>query len=253
MKTSIATSPGAPVRLGLYCSRKDRPVPEYRLTRGLGCWQLVFDGYPGIFRDERGAACIANLLAHPHETISAAQLEEATTALNPHSLAEVVIDEAGRTAIPGAQDVIQELHLSAERVERLRVFYRTKRQLERVIEDPDENPLVRAEAERDLAAVETHLRNHLPTRDNALRCSDRVRQAIHRFVRRLLRAETNPGCAHPALTAFGVHLHHCVLLPSRCASLEERTGTRAFVYHPPAGLTWILSDQRSALAMSPPA
>jgi len=56
-------------------SRSPREVRQYALCRGLGCWEVTFEGRDAIFQHELGALYVACLLLdRPREPIHAVAL-----------------------------------------------------------------------------------------------------------------------------------------------------------------------------------
>src|ERR1017187_9808183 len=128
---------------------------RYALCRGLGFWELTFEGQQAIFKHELGALYVAGLLlAPPSEPIHAVAL-----ALKAR--------EMGGQA-PGPAEVIQQRSMGLEDAAAVRALWRRQRALERVLEDDRESEPVKAEALRELVELTEFLRKS-PWRSRAAR------------------------------------------------------------------------------------
>jgi hypothetical protein len=212
-------------------NRNNRDEGEYALRRGLGFWELTFEGRRAIFKQEQGALYVACLLLDPPpEPMHAVAL-----ALKARSM-------SGQGA--GAVEPIQERSLGLDEAEAVRALWRRQRALERVLEDDQEIEPVKAEALRELEEVTEFLRkNPWRRRHGAERCVRAVTVAIKRLHARLARAVDAEGKPHPVLQAFARHLHEHLLIPSgrggghggaRVASAPAG----CFTYEPPPGVAW---------------
>ena len=118
---------------------------RYALCRGLGFWELTFEGRQAIFKHELGALYVACLLLDPpSEPIHAVAL-----ALKAR--------EMGGQA-PGPAEVIQQRSLGLEDAAAVRALWRRQRALERVLEDDRESEPVKAEALHELEEITEFLR-----------------------------------------------------------------------------------------------
>jgi len=203
----------------------------YALRRGLGFWELTFEGRQAIFKHEQGALYVACLLLDPPpEPMHAVAL-----ALKARSM--------GGQA-PGPAEATQQRNLGLDDAAAVRALWRRQRALERVIEDDREIEPVRAEALRELEEVTEYLRKSpWRSRHGAERCVRAVSMAIKRLHAGLARAVDGEGGPHPVLQAFARHLHEHLLVPSgrggghggaRLASAPAG----CFTYEPPAGVVW---------------
>ncbi len=115
------------------------------MCRGLGFWELTFEGQQAIFKHELGALYVACLLLDPpSEPIHAVAL-----ALKAR--------EMGGQA-PGPADVVQQRSMGLEDAAAIRALWRRQRALERVLEDDRESEPVKAEALRELEEITEFLR-----------------------------------------------------------------------------------------------
>ena len=99
------------------CNQGDKR--QYALSRGLGFWELTFEGRRAIFKHEQGALYVACLLLEPPE--------EPIHAL---SLALKARKMAGEAA--GAEEVIQQRNLGLDDAEAVRNLRRRQREMEAV-------------------------------------------------------------------------------------------------------------------------
>ncbi len=201
---------------------------QYALCRGVGFWELTFEGRPAFFKHELGALYVACLLLEPpREPIHAVAL-----ALKARNLA----------AGPG--ELVQQRSLGLEDAARIRALWRRQRVLERVLEDDEQIEPVKAEALRELEEVTEFLRlSPWRSRDGAERCVRAVSAAIKRLHVRLAGAVDAAGLPHAVLQAFARHLHEYLLIPSGRGGGYARGWAAAmypgcFTYEPPPGVAW---------------
>jgi hypothetical protein len=215
----------------LTADHKQQVEHQYALRRGLGFWELTFEGRQAIFKHEQGALYVACLLLDPPpEPIHAVAL-----ALKARSM-------SGQGA--GAVELIQQRSLGLDDAEAVRALWRRQRALERVIEDDREIEPVRAEALRELEEITEFLRkNPWRSRYGAERCVRAVTVAIKRLHTRLAGAVDAEGRPHAVLQAFARHLHEHLLIPSGRGG--GHGGARVawvpagcFTYEPPPGVIW---------------
>ncbi len=208
---------------------------KYVLCRGLGFWELTFEGRQAIFKHELGALYVACLLLDPPpEPIHAVAL-----ALKAREM-------SGEAAEPA--DLVQQRSLGLDDAAAVRALWRRQRELERVLEDDDAIEPVKAEALRELENVTEFLRKSLwRSRGGAERCVRAVTAAIKRLHAHLAAAVDAEGNPHVALQAFARHLHEYLLIPSGRGGGYARGWAAAefpgcFTYEPPAGVVWTGKD-----------
>jgi hypothetical protein len=204
---------------------------RYALCRGLGFWELTFEGQQAIFKHELGALYVACLLLDPpSEPIHAVAL-----ALKAR--------EMGGQA-PGPVEVIQQRSLGLEDAAAVRALWRRQRALERVLEDDREIEPVKAEALRELEEITEFLRKSpWRSRGGAERCVRAVAMAIRRFHTHLAGAVDAQGEPHSVLQALARHLREHLLTPSgrggdhrKARALSPFAG--CYTYEPPPGVVW---------------
>jgi hypothetical protein len=211
--------------------RNHRGGHPYSLCRGLGFWELTFEGRKAIFKHEQGALYVACLLLDPpREPIHAVAL-----ALKAR--------EMGRQA-PGPVEIVQQRSLGLEDAAAVRALWRRQRALEAVLEDDQESEPVKAEALRELEEVTDFLRKSpWRCRGGAERCVRAVAMAIKRLHVHLAGAVDAQGEPHPILQAFARHLSDHLLTPSgrggdhrKARALSPFAG--CYTYEPPPGVAW---------------
>jgi hypothetical protein len=212
-------------------TKRDLRVGRYALRRGLGTWEVTFEGRRDSFRDEQGTEYVVWLLLHPPaEPIHAV------------ALALEARHTAGHT--PGAADVIQQRNLGlddAEAVGRLRC---QAHKLEAMLKDKRQSEPVKAEAHRKREEILEFLRkNAWRSQDSAQKCVRAVTKAINRLHAHLARGVDAEGKPHLVLQAFARHLREHLLIPSGRGG--GHGGARAvsafggcFTYEPPPGVVW---------------
>jgi hypothetical protein len=209
-----------------------RDERQYVLRRGLGFWELTFEGRQAIFKHELGALYVARLLLDPPpEPIHAVAL-----ALKAR--------EFGGQAL-GPTEVVQQRSMGLDDAEAVRALWRRQRELEAVLEDERESEPVKAEALRELEEITEFLRKSpWRGRGGAERCVRAVTRAIKRLHARLAGAVDAKGLPHPVLRGFALHLHEHLLVPSGRGG--GHAGTQAtsgcagcFTYEPPRGVVWV--------------
>ena len=210
---------------------RQRDGHRYALRRGLGYWELTFEGRPAIFKHELGALYVASLLLEPpREPIHAVAL-----ALKAREM-------SGEPA--GTGEIVQQRSLGLDDAAAVRALWRRQRTLEQVIEDDQEIEPVKAEALRELEEVSEFLRKSpWRSRGGAERCVRAVTAAIKRMQRHLAEAVDAAGKPHPVLHAFARHLYEHLLIPSGRGGGYARgwpaaTYPGCFTYEPPAGVVW---------------
>jgi hypothetical protein len=212
-------------------SSSPRDSRKYALRRGLGFWELTFEGRQAIFKHELGALYVACLLLDPpHEPIHAV------------ALALKAKDRSSQEAGPG--EVVRQRSMGLEDAATVRALWRRQRTLERVLEDDEAIEPVKAEALRELEEVTEFLRKSpWRSRGGAERCIRAVTAAIKRLHARLAGAVDAEGKPHPVLQAFARHLYEYLLLPSGRGGGYARgwpaaTYPGCFTYEPAPGVVW---------------
>jgi hypothetical protein len=215
--------------------RTPRNERQYALGRGLGFWEITFEGRRAIFKHEQGALYVAWLLLHPpREPIHAVAL-----ALDARNI-------SGHT--PGAAEVIQQRSLGLDDAETVRALRRQQRDLEAVLDDAQAIEPVKAEALRELEEITEFLRkNPWRSRDCAQKCVRAVSMAIKRLHGHLARAVDAGGNPHPVLRAFARHLNEHLLIPSGRGGGQGGVRVAAalagcFTYEPPPGVAWTAGE-----------
>jgi hypothetical protein len=123
------------VRTSRQDSEREHQAGRYALRRGLGTWEVTFEGRRDSFRDEQGADYVVWLLLHPP----------------PQPIhAVALIMEARHTDgyTPEGAGAIQQRNLGLDDAEAVRTLRRQARELEAVLEDKRQSEPVRAEARR---------------------------------------------------------------------------------------------------------
>src|ERR1035437_4667514 len=179
-----------------------RDSRQYALQRGLGFWELTFEGRQAIFKHELGALYVGCLLLDPpSEPVHAVALA-------------LKAKEMGGQA-PGPAEVIQQRSMGLDDAAAVRALWRRQRALEAVLEDDQESEPVKAEALRELEEITEFLRKSpWRSRGGAERCVRAVAMAIRRFYSHLAGAVDAQGEPHPVLRGFAGHLREHLLTPS---------------------------------------
>ena len=208
-----------------------RLARRYALRRGLGTWEVTYEGRRDSFSDELGAEYVVWLLLHPP----------------PQPIHAVALALEGRHTpghTPGAADVIAQRNLGLDDAEAVRNLRRQARKLAAVLEDERAGERVKAEARRERREILEFLRkNAWRSQDSAQKCVRAVSRAIKRLHSKLARAVDAEGKPHPVLQAFARHLREHLLKPSGRGGGqgEARAGTEfggCFTYEPPPGVVW---------------
>ena len=201
------------------------------MRRGLGFWELTFEGRRAVFKHEQGALYVACLLLDPPpEPI--------------HALALALKARKENGQAPEEAELIQERNLGLDDAEAVRNLRRKQRALETVLDDELAIAAVKAEARREREEILEFLRkNSWRTRDNAGRCVRAVAVAIKRFHAHLAKAVDTEGRPHPVLQGFARHLREHLLTPSgrgggHGGARARWTGGGCFIYVPPTGVVW---------------
>jgi hypothetical protein len=206
-------------------------VGEYTLRRGLGTWEVTFEGRRDSFRNEPGAEYVAWLLLHPP----------------PQPIHAVALAlEARHTDkyVPEGAEVFQQRSLGLDDAEAVRNLRRQARELEAVVKDKKRDKAAKAEARREHRQILEFLRkNAWRSPDSAQKCARAVARAIERLVRHLAYGEDAEGKEHPVLQDFAWHLEEHLLVPSgrdqgHGGARKGRAFGGCFTYEPPPGVVW---------------
>lgn len=200
---------------------------RYALRRGLGCWELVFDGRRAVLREEQGLLYVACLLLDDSGApLHAMELVRRAAALQPGGA-------------PRAPRLLQR-SAGLDEAESARALLQRRRQLLALLDDPDAEAVVKAEAERELEALGVYQNCSVRrARDLARQAVDAVRKAIVRFYCRVAAARDAHGQPHPVLGPFAAHLRECLLQPSgRANPVRRQVNPGCFAYTPPPGVVW---------------
>lgn len=214
---------------------------DYSLRRDCGFWRLAFAGVPAILEEQTGLIYVATLLREPPDKpIHSLELVRRACACLP---APVIPGEPQSTGGNGLDPVLQQRNLGLDDVEQECALRLKKQELEELLENPDEIEPVKAEALRQLEAIERFAgTSRMRTRDVAVRTSDSARKAIGRFHRRLSESAGNNARPHPALGPFATHLRDYLLVPSGRGGGQgglRLPGTAGYwTYCPPPGILW---------------
>ena len=212
-------------------SERENRGGRYALRRGLGTWEVTFEGRRDSFPDEQGAEYVVWLLLHPPpEPIHAVALVwEAQPA-------------AGHAAEEGG--VLQQRNLGRDDAEAILSLRREARRLGTVLTDKRQREPAKAEARRKQEEIREFLRKTpWRTQDAAHKCVRAVDRAIKRLCDHLARGVDAEGKPHPILQEFARHLWDHLLIPSgrgdRPGHVRAWTGLGGcFTYEPPPGVVW---------------
>src|SRR5438552_11859173 len=180
-----------PSRLALQHSTT--PAPRYSLRKGLGCWELTFDGQHEILRHEQGLALVAYLLLNPpDEPIHALDLATRISPLAAKGggcISEIVDPETGEKAYLEKHSRVQERSLALDEALTMRAVIRQQNDLEALVERHGTTEPVKEEAWNELKALYNYETNRSErARDSAQKAVRAVRMAIKRSHKRLLAA-----------------------------------------------------------------
>jgi hypothetical protein len=212
--------------------------PLYALRKGLGVWELYFDGQRVLLKHERGLFYVYWLLYHPDETpIHAIDLMAKVPEIYRQQLglAPLVDPVTGKVAplLSGAR--LQERSLALDDRQAMRAIFKKEKELEAILDSEDESEPVKAEALREFEEIVEFQKHHARrSKDSARMAAHSVRQALNRFVSSLLGATGTDGTPDKTLGALATHIKNHILLPSATA----RTHPGCFAYDSPQGLTW---------------
>src|ERR1035437_6255665 len=184
-------------------NRSPQAEHPYALDRGLGYWELTFEGRHATFKHEAGAQYVAFLLLHPRPqpTHALALALDARTMFSSQA--------------PGPAEVILQRYLGLDYAETVRSLRRRQHALEAVLDDRHEIEPVKAEVLRELEGIADSLRqSSWRSHECARKCTRAVSLAIQLLLAHLARAVDVEGRPHPVLQAFARHLEEHLLIPS---------------------------------------
>ena len=204
---------------------------RYALRRGLGTWEVTFEGRRDSFTDEQGAEYVVWLLLHPPPR----PIHAVALVMEARHTADCTSAEAG---------VVQQRNLGLDDAEAIRGLRRQARKLEAVLKDKRQSEPVKADAQREREEIVGFLRkNGWRSQDSAQKCVRAVTKAIKRLCGHLAAGVDAEGKAHPILQDFAWHLREHLLIPSGRGRGHD--GPRAispsggcFTYAPPPGVVW---------------
>jgi hypothetical protein len=223
------------------------PNPRYALHKGLGFWEVFFQGKRGFFKHEQGAYYVAHLLLNPpEEPIHGLALTIAVAAIRGRPIAplQIIDPVTGQTVRLDGDGTFQQRSMGFEAIDAAWALRKTQVALETILDDADQFEPMKAEALRDLAAIYNFQKKHPRyTRDAAQRAVHAVSMAMRRFHRHLASALDAYGRPHPVLRPFAKHIERYILLPSgRYAGsgrARSQTGVAGrFLYDRPRGVVW---------------
>jgi hypothetical protein len=223
------------------------PNPRYALHKGLGFWEVFFQGKRGFFKHEQGAYYVAHLLLNPPEQpIHGLALTIAVAAIRGRPIAPMQITDpaTGRTVLLDGDGTLQQRSLGFEDFDSAFALRKTQLALEAIVDDRSQIEPVRAEALRDLEAIYNFQKTAQGRiKDAAQRAVHAVSMAIKRFHHRLSLAVDAHGRPHPVLRPFAKHIEKYILTASgrylgtgRAKCLTGAAG--CFTYTPPRGVVW---------------
>jgi hypothetical protein len=204
---------------------------QYVLRRGLGTWEVTFEGRRDSFREEQGAEYMIWLLLHPP-----------TQPIH----ATALVLEAGHSEkyVPEGAEFFQQRNLGLDDAEAVRNLRRQARELEAVLRDKRRGRTAKAEARGERRQILEFLRkNAWRSADSAQKCARAVARAIERLVRNLHGGVDAEGKEHPVLRDFAWHLREHLLIPSgrelgHGGARKGRAFGGCFTYEPPPGVVW---------------
>jgi hypothetical protein len=196
---------------------------RYMLRKGLGAWEVEFEGQRGVIVDGRGIQLAAYLLFNPPmEPIHASQL--------------------ARLAL--GQELVQEANLGDDGESTRRQLRAAAAECSAVLRDPAASDLERDEARSQLEDLAKGLEATQGEREGNAELQVRaVRKTLWRLIDDLLAARDHKNEPHRGLRAFGEHLHRYLRVPSSRYGGDRRSRVRAgvagtFTYEPPEGVRW---------------
>jgi hypothetical protein len=220
--------------------------PRYALRKGLGMWQVTYDGEEAVIKHEQGMYYVAYLMLNPPaEPIHGLALYLRTNAMfgKRSGVAEMLDPDTGRPVPVDLDAVVQERALGIDDAHAAAALRRKLLELEAIIDDPETTEPVREEALRDSKAIYEFERRHpWRTRRTAQKTADTVGKALSRLYKRLHTARDARGNPEAVLQKFAEHIRKHLLIPSGRAGghggFREEGFGGCFTYIPPAGVQW---------------
>src|SRR5215469_4297545 len=117
------------------------PNPRHALHKGLGFWEVFFQGKRGFFKHEQGAYYVAHLLLNPPEKpIHGLALTIAIAAVRGRPIAplRIVDPVTGRTALLDGDGTFQQRSMGFEAIDAAWALRKTQVALETILDDPDQ-------------------------------------------------------------------------------------------------------------------
>jgi hypothetical protein len=216
-------------------------TPQYALRKGLGVWELFFDGHRALLKHERGIFFVHWLLYHPDETpIHAIDLMAKIPEIYRQQLglAPLVNPLTGRPVELESHARLQERSLALDDRQAMRAIFKKEKELEAILDSDDATEPEKAEALRELEEIIEFEKHHARrSKDNVTRAVASVRQAVKRLCRHLLGA---PGPnAQSATYKFAEHINLTILSAPHASQARTATtppGTLAYTL----GVTWVV-------------
>jgi hypothetical protein len=200
-------------------------APRYALRKGLGAWELTFEGEHAVLKHEQGIYYVAYLLYNPpNQPI--------------HGLALMLNVRSIYGKIHTVPQTIQQRSLGLDAAEAARNLRRKQHELEAILDDEDQIAPVRSEAFRELQHIYDYQEQNPPRIKTAAQKAPRaVRIAIHRFHQHLATDNDSQGGPNGPLRHFASHLEKYLLIPSARYSTSASHLSRAgiagcFTYRP---------------------
>ncbi len=197
---------------------------RYILRKGLGGWELVFDGKKGgLLPDWKGLRYVAYLLKNPP-----------SEPIHGSELGKRVLDDV----------VIVQRNLAADDPESFAGKKKAERECRAILEDDSATEVEKAEASLELADIGDWARKHLRgTEGNEQKQVRAIRQAIRRLLENLAIVKDDSGKPNAVVQEFGRHVERYLWQPSSRSGGGRNSRVRSglagrFTYEPPDGLTW---------------
>ncbi|HSU57004.1 MAG TPA: hypothetical protein VLT36_23375 [Candidatus Dormibacteraeota bacterium] len=187
-------------------------IGAFSLKKGDGYWTLRFEGREIVIKHARGIFYIAWLLEHPNERIHALDLMTKIPEIYRQHLAltEITNPETGKTVTLESHARLQERSLSLDDAQAMRAVFRRQRELEAILDDPDQDEPVKAEALKELEELADFQKKHAQRhRSQAQLAADSVHKAIARLHKHLSTS------GQSLLTEFAEQINKQIIMPSR--------------------------------------
>ena len=252
--TQPLTAPGG--KRQAHCAKRPTPLdaspapcaPRFALRRGLGFWEVVFEGKTATVKHEQGLAYVAWLVSHPGESILALDLATQVNASEGRNkgVAELLNPITGEGVALQADSRIQERAPALDRARTMKAVLQRQHELEALVEQQNLHVAVKEEAYRELIKLyDYEKRNSTRARDAAGRASDAVGRAVKRLERKLAQARKANGTANTNMALFAKHIRDHILIPSgrsgRGGDQIGRVLKGILVYEAPTGVRWEVS------------